>query len=268
MAAPLSGDRVVIVGSRTSSAPRIAAALRARSHAVLGPYDESHLDEVMQHAAECAVVDLSGDDGPVHEKLAEVCHAVAVDVLVITELGDVGSRLRALRLGASDHCVAPFEMQEVVARVEVLLARRRRLRRDRLVVGDVTVWMNDRRLVRNGHEVRLTKREFDVFVALMMAENKAVSKDQLLAQIWGNGSHNGDLVEAHVSTLRRKVEATGPPMIRTVHGQGYVMYPTKTPPPTSREALLEERARLLRERDEAVLRRDELVSKLREQMGR
>src|SRR5262249_22236066 len=120
-------------------------------------------------------------------------------------------------------------------------------------------------LVRNGHEIRLTKREFEVFVALTVAQGQAVSKEELLAQIWGNGVSNANLVEAHVSTLRRKLEVGGPPMIRTVHGHGYVMYPTKTPAPSSREGLLAERSRLLRERDNAVRGRDELMVKLREQ---
>src|SRR5690349_16082172 len=174
MAGPNPDDRIVVIGSRTSRAAEIVAALRARSHTVLGPYDENRLNEITQYSAACAVVDLSGGDGPLHAKLAELCRAAAVYVLVITEQADVDTRLNALRLGASDHCVAPFEMQEVVARTEVLVARRRRMRRDRLAVGDVTVWMNDRKLVRNGHEVRLTKREFEVFVALMVAEGKAV----------------------------------------------------------------------------------------------
>ena len=89
-----------------------------------------------------------------------------------------------------------------------------------------------------------------------------LSKEQLLRDVWREQGHSVNLVEAHMSALRRKLELAGPPIIRTVHRRGYAFQPIRTAAPLSREALLVERARLLQERDEAIRRRDELIARL------
>jgi DNA-binding response OmpR family regulator len=260
-------DRIVVIGVRTPALEAVVDALRARTWSVFGPYDEDRLEDANQ-LADCAVVDVSHGDGKLRTELATLCRALSVDVLVITDHADVQTRIAALRLGVSDHCVAPFATEEVVARVEVLLARRRALRRDRLSVGDVSVFLTDRRVVRSGTEINLTKREFDVLLALMAAGGRTVSKERILREVWSENGRNVNLVEAHVSAVRRKMEEAGPPVIRTVHGQGYAFVANQPRAPLTREALLAERARLLRERDEAVRRRDELLQKLRGQSPR
>jgi DNA-binding winged helix-turn-helix (wHTH) protein len=137
-----------------------------------------------------------------------------------------------------------------------------------LTVGDTSVFLSDRRVVRGGNEINLTRREFEVLVILMTAGGRTVSKEQILREVWDANGRNVNLVEAHVSALRRKIEDAGPPVIRTVHGQGYAFVANQPRAPLTREALLVERTRLLRERDEALHRRDELLQKLRRQMPR
>jgi two-component system OmpR family response regulator len=260
-------ERIVVVGNPTPELETVVDALRVRGWSVFGPYGEDRVEDANQ-LADCAIVDVSHGDGKLRQELATLCRALSVHVLVITAQSDVKSRIAALRLGASDHCVAPFATEEVVARVEVLLARRRVLRRDRLTVGDTSVFLSDRRVVRGGNEINLTRREFEVLVILMTAGGRTVSKEQILREVWDANGRNVNLVEAHVSALRRKIEDAGPPVIRTVHGQGYAFVANQPRAPLTREALLVERTRLLRERDEALHRRDELLQKLRRQMPR
>ena len=256
-------DSVLVVAHRRDGLQDVVRRLRDRGWRIVGPFGERDLPTISGPAA-CAVVDLSEGDGALHRALTRVCKTMAPHVVVITALSDSATRIEAVRLGASDHCVAPYDPEEVVVRVETLLARRRRTLRKGLEIGDLVLRPDQRRVFRQGEEVVLTPLEFDILVALVGANGNAVAKSDLLKTVWGDDSRNVNAVEAHVSALRRKLDSFGPPLIHTVHRRGYAFRPPNAGPvPGSREALLTERARLLRERDEAVRRRDQLVQELR-----
>jgi two-component system, OmpR family, response regulator len=260
-------ESVIIVGRRPDALPQVVAQLQARGLRVVGPYGEDDLARI-DGLADCAILDLSGGDGTLRRALGALSRSLAPMVLVITALEDTRTRIEALRLGVADHVVAPFDVTEIIARVEVLLARRRRLRRDRIEIGDVAVQLTDRRVTRNGADVLLTPREFDVLVVLMNAHGRAVSKPELLRHVWHDEERNVNAVEAHVSALRRKLEQSGTQVIHTVHRSGYAFRAVRTSSPLTREALILERKRLLRERDEAVARRNEILTHLRKNMDR
>src|SRR6266513_2099752 len=255
-------EKVIIVARRRDALGEVVSKLRDRALEVLGPYTPDDLERVDMRA-DCAIVDLSEGLGTLSHTLAYLQRSLAPLVLVITALEDSATRINALRLGVSDHVVAPFEVAELLARVDVLLARRRRLQRDRIEIGDITIRLDERRVIRGGSEVALTPREFDVLLVLMNARGRAVPKEELLREVWNDEHRNVNAVEAHVSALRRKLEGSGPQLIHTVHRAGYAFRAARPSTPATREALLAERARLLRERDEAVARRDEIVAELR-----
>ena len=256
-------DGVLVVAHRRDGLGDVVRRLRERGWRIVGPVGERDLPAISGSPA-CALVDLSEGDGELRPALARVCKMLAPYVVVVTALADSATRIEALRLGASDHCVAPYDPEEVVVRVETLVARRRRVLRRGLEIGDLMLRPDQRRVFRHGQEVVLTPLEFDILVALVGANGNAVAKGELLKTVWGDDSRNVNAVEAHVSALRRKLDALGPPVIHTVHRRGYAFRPSNAGPvPGSREALLAERTRLLRERDEAVRRRDQFVEEVR-----
>jgi DNA-binding response OmpR family regulator len=145
-------------------------------------------------------------------------------------------------------------------RVEVLLARAAARRRPGLQNAGIEIDLDGRRALYHGQDIPLTPREFEILVVLMAADGRAVPKVQLLKEVWDDTDRSVNVVEAHVSALRRKLEAYGPQLVHTVHRQGYAFRPPRGVAPSTRDALVAERARLLRERDEAVRRRDELLA--------
>jgi DNA-binding response OmpR family regulator len=143
-------------------------------------------------------------------------------IVLLTARDGVDDRLLGLRSGADDYVVKPFVLAELVARVEAVLRRLGRLRTE-LQIADLVVDVDGRRVTRAGHPVEVTATELDLLVFLAGRQGKVVGKAQLLAAIWGYDDYAANLVEVHVSALRRKLEAHGPRLLHTVRGAGYVL---------------------------------------------
>ena len=143
-------------------------------------------------------------------------------IVVLTARDGVEDRLLGLRSGADDYVVKPFVLAELVARVEAVLRRLGRLR-TRLEVGDLVVDVDGRQVMRAGQQIELTATELDLLIFLAGRQGRVVGKSQLLAAVWGYDDYAANLVEVHVSALRRKLEAHGPRLLHTVRGAGYVL---------------------------------------------
>jgi two-component system alkaline phosphatase synthesis response regulator PhoP len=134
-----------------------------------------------------------------------------------------------LELGADDYIVKPFSFRELLARVHAAL-RRRQLDRgtesahDRLVAGDLILDQTARKASRGGRPVDLTQREFDLLRTLMEHSGEALSRQDLLDEVWGV-EWIGDVrtLDVHIRWLREKVEddPSTPRYIQTVRGYGY-----------------------------------------------
>jgi DNA-binding winged helix-turn-helix (wHTH) protein len=115
--------------------------------------------------------------------------------------------------------------------------------------------------------VSLTPSELAVLDRLLATPGQVVAKDELLAAI-GGSARTANAVEVHVSSLRRKLEYAGPPVVHTVHGQGYVLRPVPTFDAANRADLLEMRERLVRQREQAMARRDQIVADMESRFAR
>jgi DNA-binding response OmpR family regulator len=131
--------------------------------------------------------------------------------------------LRGFDLGADDYVVKPFAIAELVARVKAVLRRSGRLVSTTIEVRDLVLDETTRTALRAGELVALTPLEFDLLVILAKNPDKVFSKRQLLALVWGFTDFDANLVEVHVSALRRKLEVHGPRMIETARNAGYVL---------------------------------------------
>jgi len=122
----------------------------------------------------------------------------------------------------------PFEMPELVARVRAALRRRTRAADASvtapMLLGPLAIDLAGRTVARDGHEIPLTRTEFDLLVELAQRPGQVLSRDQLLDRVWGY-DYLGDsrLVDVAIGRLRSKVEldAVHPQLIRTVRGSGY-----------------------------------------------
>ena len=214
-----------------------------------------------------SVVDLRSDDKLAFRLLSWLCRNASCESVVVTTHQQVDTRLRAIEIGALHFLIAPFEIREAVAIVEALIERARTSQRGRVDAGDIKVDSAQRCITRSGETVPLTPRELDVLLVLVERSEQPVSKRELLAEIWHDDERSENVVEANVSSLRRKLHALGPAVIHTVHRKGYVFRPVSTSATLTRTALAAERDRLVRERDAVVARRDELLRRLRAENG-
>jgi DNA-binding response OmpR family regulator len=143
-------------------------------------------------------------------------------VVMLTARDEVDDRLRGFAEGIDDYVVKPFAMAELVARVTAVLRRRGRIP-SVVEVGDLVLDGGAATVQRAGSVLDLTATEFRLLTFLVESRGRTVSKGQILTQVWGYDDYDPNLVEVHLSALRRKMEAHGPRLIHTVRGLGYRM---------------------------------------------
>jgi DNA-binding response OmpR family regulator len=145
---------------------------------------------------------------------------VATPVLMLTARGDVKDRVAGLDAGADDYLVKPFEIEELVARVRAL-GRRAAGSNTKLTCGSLEIDRVARQVRIGGSVLSLTAREYGILVYLVENEGRAVSRAELLTNVWETSHDPGtNVVEVHVSRLREKLGGHAA-TIETVRGQGY-----------------------------------------------
>ena len=140
-------------------------------------------------------------------------------MIYLTAKNDVGSKIRGLRSGAEDYIVKPFEVLELLVRVEKVLERTGR-QISRITVGDIEINLNEHQVTKNGQEVSLKPLEYDLLVLLAKNKNMAFTREQLLNQVWGR-DYLGETrtVDVHIGQLRKKLELFD--VIKTIPKIGY-----------------------------------------------
>ncbi len=162
-------------------------------------------------------LNLPGIDG------LEVCRRIQaarrIPVVMVTARDDETDMLIGLGVGADDYLTKPFSPRELVARVKAVLRRAEANAGPSLDRGSVTIDPSGRIVRRDGEEVHLTPTEFDLVRVLAEAGTAVLSREQMLAMVWGYRDGSGArTVDSHVRSVRRKL---GDDTIRTVHGVGY-----------------------------------------------
>lgn len=145
-------------------------------------------------------------------------------VLMISALSDVDARVRGLRAGGDDYLTKPFAPDEMAARVEVLLRRRRAVAPEtHLAVGDLDLDLMTRTAKRRGAELELLPIEFRLLEFLMRNSSQVLTRSMIFESVWGYTFDPGtNVIDVHIARLRRKVDPDGlPPLIHTVRGRGY-----------------------------------------------
>jgi two-component system alkaline phosphatase synthesis response regulator PhoP len=203
-------DRLSAEGYDIDSVTDAASALNS---AVSGAYDAILMD-----------VMLPGGNG------FDICRTVRqrgiqTPILMLTARGQVVDRVVGLKLGADDYLVKPFEMAELLARVEALLRRSPPTQNtDSYRFGEISVDFRKAEVTRGGVIVELSAREFKLLRYFVEHRGAALSRDELLNEVWGyNAMPSTRTVDVHVAWLRQKLEdnVRHPQHILTVHGLGY-----------------------------------------------
>ncbi|GAB2608023.1 DNA-binding response regulator [Paractinoplanes abujensis] len=218
--------RVLVVEDEEAIREPLTTALRAAGHEVRACADGTGFEAVVDSfRPDLALLDVHLPGGRDGFELARALGGRSdCAVLMVTARDTVGDRLTGFAAGADDYVVKPFATVEVLARVTAILRRLGRVP-STVQVGDLVVDEGAQVAVRAGAPLTLTGTEFKLLAYLIGHRGRILSKTQLLTQVWGYDEYDPNLVEVHVSALRRKLEQHGPRLIHTERGLGYVVRP-------------------------------------------
>ena len=218
----VTAARILMIEDSDAIRLPVVAALAAHGFAVEAAADGTDLERRLgAFAPDLVVLDgmVPGRDG--FALLGAVRQASTAAVLMLTARDTLADRLRGLTAGADDYLVKPFAMAELVARVHAVL---RRARPGGVTVAVADLVLNDdaTRVSRDGEPLELTDTERRLLSYLAAHRERVVSKTQILTAVWGYDGFDENVVEVHVSSLRRKLEVGGRArLVHTVRGRGY-----------------------------------------------
>ncbi|WP_371555916.1 response regulator [Streptomyces longwoodensis] len=233
--APARPARILVVDDDPTVAEVVTGYLDRAGYVVDRAGDgPAALARAAGHRPDLVVLDLMlpGMDG------LEVCRRMRADsgpvpVIMLTARGDEDDRILGLEVGADDYVTKPFSPRELVLRVESVL-RRTRPRADTGPLGaaGLTIDPAARRATKNGTELALTLREFDLLAFFLRHPGRAYGREDLMREVWGWDFGDLSTVTVHVRRLRGKVEDDPgrPRLIQTVWGVGYRFDPSAAGP--------------------------------------
>jgi DNA-binding response OmpR family regulator len=151
--------------------------------------------------------------------------ANAVPVMLLTARGETSDKVDGLELGADDYLVKPFAVEELVARMRVLVRRRSGESLTIHKLGDLTMDIARRRVTRAGQRIDLTAREFSLLELLLRSPGRVFTRTQICEKVWEYHFDPGtNIVDVCVQRLRRKLDDDfTPKLIHTVRGVGYFL---------------------------------------------
>jgi DNA-binding response OmpR family regulator len=222
--------KVLIVEDELTLANNLAEKLRSEGYnAIIASDGEQGLEKVRAERPDLLVLDimLPGLDG------LSLCRIIRRDtstahipIIMLTARGTEVDKIVGLESGADDYIVKPVALGEFLARVRAVMRRApgRPVLQDELVSNDLTVSLSGRRVYKDGEELKLSNKEFDLLAELMRHKGVVLSRDLMLTKVWGYDYFvDKRTVDVHIRWLREKIEtdASDPRRIVTVRGVGY-----------------------------------------------
>ncbi|MBQ5320229.1 MAG: response regulator transcription factor [Oscillospiraceae bacterium] len=214
---------ILIVEDNKELAGLLCDFLRAENYTVsVAETGEKALSLYEKYGARLVVLDimLPGIDG------FAVCKKIREDsntpILIVSAKTDKEDKLNGLMLGADDYIEKPYDIDIMLAKIGGIFKRRYAL--DEIVDGDLRINKVSRTVYKNGVQLEMTAKEFDLLVLLIENKGKALTKEYLFNQIWGSDSFSEQqTLTVHIKWLRQKIEgdAKNPKHILTVWGVGY-----------------------------------------------
>lgn len=183
-------------------------------------------DKAITYVYDCVLVDISLPDGNGIEIIKQLkINKSKAGIIIISAHNSLEDKIRGLELGADDYLPKPFHLSEMIARVKALI-RRNNFNGDlEIVINEIIIIPEERRVLVNNQQVNLTAKEYDILLYFVSNKNHVVSKSALVEHIWGDSSDNMNGVNFlynHIKNLRKKLLEKGSrDYITSIYGLGY-----------------------------------------------
>ncbi|MDE5865738.1 MAG: response regulator transcription factor [Lachnospiraceae bacterium] len=213
---------ILVIEDDTAISELICMNLEAAGYETLAIFDGNQAAEALTNGeckgAALALVDvmLPGKNG--FELMADLQNA-QIPVIYLTAKDDVISKVHGLKAGAEDYIVKPFEVLELLVRIEKVLKRTGR-GREKIIIKDIIIDLKEHSVIKSGEKINLKPMEYELLVMLAQNKNVALSREELLGRLWG-ADYIGETrtVDVHIGQLRKKLDFYE--VIRTVSKHGY-----------------------------------------------
>jgi two-component system, OmpR family, response regulator len=220
--------RVLVVDDEASLAEVVTMALRFRDFTVeTAATGREALDAVARFKPHLMVLDVMLPDMEgfeVAERLG--AQRANVPIIFLTARDATEDKVRGLSGGGDDYMTKPFSLEELIARINTILRRSGQAAPEssRLVFEDLELDDEAHEVTRAGVPIELTATEYRLLRYLMLNPRRVLTRAQLLDHVWAyDFGGDGRVLETYVSYLRKKLDAHGPPLIKTVRGVGYAL---------------------------------------------
>ncbi len=211
--------RILVVDDEKPIANLIRMNLIRQGYECTCAYDgKEAADELERNVYDLVLLDIMLPKYNGYELLSFI-RPMNIPVIFLTAKGDLEDRVKGLQLGAEDYIVKPFEIAELIARVEVVLRRYKKLTNDMHIL-DIDIDFDGHTVIQNGNRLDMTPKEFDLLVMLCQNPNTALFREELFERIWGS-DFMGETrtLDTHIQRLRRKLGWYD--YIKTVYKVGY-----------------------------------------------
>ena len=228
-----SGQRVLVVDDEPNLAEVVTMALRFQGFDVqtAGSGREA-LAAVSRFKPHLMVLDVMLPDMEGFDVAARLgAQRAGLPIIFLTARDATEDKLRGLTGGGDDYMTKPFSLEELVARIRTILRRAGQADAEsvRLVFEDLELDEESHEVTRAGAPIELTATEYRLLRYLMLNPRRVMTRAQLLDHVWDyDFGGDGRVLETYISYLRKKLDAHGPPLIRTVRGVGYALQAPRT----------------------------------------
>lgn len=211
---------ILLVEDNQTIGQNIQKYLELEGYSVLWVQNWSYANEVVKHQEfDLVLLDLMlpGTDGLVVAKTIKQ-HQEQTRILMMTAKGQLEDKLEGFEVWADDYLVKPFDLEELVARIEALL--RRSVQKDVVSYGVLTLDNLQKKIFKGWEEIKLSLKEFQILELLIRNKGMALSRLDIIEEIWGwdAGFEEDWKLDVYLSTIRRKIWKD---MIETIKGYGY-----------------------------------------------
>lgn len=170
-----------------------------------------------------AIVDVMMPEMDGFELTSAIKSYLDIPILFVTARGTLQDKITGFNLGADDYIVKPFLIEELILRIQTLLKRYQINQKNKLIVGDLTIQIQERLIKKGNQIIDFPLKEFELIAYLAQYKNRVMTREELITKIWGY-DYGGDerTVDVHIKRIREKLtQISSKVEIKTIRGVGY-----------------------------------------------